>query len=274
MDALPEKLSKSCRAIPAIISFVFFLFFLSNVGNSTESSASFIQEQEVQLAWSANHGQGEQVYFSRYINNSWTVPVQVSDSVDFVFKPVSSTGNDKNIWVVWSKQNTRGSFLMFCRYSSDWTSPRLIHTGMNNNRAVTVVVDKENTPWIAWTGVDDSYSDVFWSRWSDGGWSKPIKAHAGNKVPDIAPRLALDNHGDVILSWQTYDDGKYITAVRKWDGRQWQEVAGELVKDGKPILLFDRKTVPAIPDFIQEPQKASLFIKNSEGAETIPLNRY
>ncbi|MBU1650473.1 MAG: hypothetical protein KKF37_14105 [Proteobacteria bacterium] len=232
------------------------------------------QEQDTELVWSAkNYGQGEQIYYSSFKKNKWTTPVQLSHSTDLVFQPASSSGTDGKVWVVWSRQDNSGSFMQFSVYSaSKWTPPRQINTGMDNNKAVTVVVDRDDTPWIAWTAIDDMYPDIFWSRWNGQEWDLPLKAHKENKVPDIQPALTLDESGHVNLSWQTYLDGKYMVVSQIWTGKQWQTVQNESGKNIRKKLMQENKKTLSIPDFVEDPRKATFFIKGNDGAGSIPLS--
>lgn len=230
--------------------------------------------REIQLVWSANYDHGEQVFFSRYKEDHWTIPVQISESKKFVFKPVSAAGDDGKIWVVWTESGKKGSSLKFSVYkNSRWSQAQPIETGMNDNRAVTVVVDTSGRPWLAWTGTKKTYSDVFWSRWNGTGWDTPEMAHAENNVPDVNPELAIDDSGQVILSWQTYSGGKYRTIMQWWNGRQWKILQPETKKNSEMKRVQVQKNIPSFPEFIKEPQKATLFLRTKEGAWSVPLSR-
>lgn len=234
------------------------------------------QEQDTELVWSAkNYGQGEQIYYSSFTKGKWTTPVQLSHSKDLVFQPASSSGTDGKVWVVWSRQDKNRSLLQFSVYNgSKWTPPRQINTGMDSNKAVTVVVDRNNTSWIAWTAIDDIYPEIFWSRWNGQGWDLPVRAHDKNKVPDIQPVLALDESGNINLSWQTYLDGKYVIVSQVWKGQQWQTVSSEFGDNIRKKLIQGDKGSFLVPDFVEDPRKASLFIKRTDGAGSLPLSLF
>ncbi|MBU4327326.1 MAG: hypothetical protein KKB91_06225 [Proteobacteria bacterium] len=241
-----------------------------------QKAESIKQEQDTKLVWSAkNYGQGEQIYYSSFTKNKWTTPVQLSHSADLVFQPASSSGTDGKVWVVWSRQDKNGSFIQFTVYSaSGWLQPRQINTGIDNNKAVAIIVDHDNTPWIAWTAIDDIYPEIFWSRWNGQGWDLPVRAHDKNKVPDIQPALALDESGNINLSWQTYLDGKYVIVSQVWKGQQWQTVSNESEKIIRKKLIRGYKGSFLVPDFVEDSRKASLFIKRTDGAGSLPLSLF
>ncbi len=251
------------------------LVVLANGTVSAKVNEQAIQDREINLVWSANHGQGEQVFFSNYQKNTWSIPVQISDSEEHVFQPVSSVGDDGKIWIVWTGLLKNKRLLQFSVYDvSSWSKPRQIDTGMDDNRAATLIIDIDNTPWIAWTATDESYSDVFWSRWNGKNWDVSVKAHSDNSVPDTHPALAVDESGHVVLSWQTYADGKYITVSQRWDGEQWQGLSHVSAQTIRKQKKQKSEELPEIPTFIKERYKAKIFIKDTIGAGAVPLSQF
>ncbi|MFH2122646.1 MAG: hypothetical protein ABIJ50_04095 [Pseudomonadota bacterium] len=224
---------------------------------------------DYKIVWSVNKHQGEQVYFSSYEKGRWTTPVQLSDSGDLAFHPTVSSGVDGRLWVVWTREDEKGSFLQFSTFNSSlWTKPRQIDTGMNNNKSATIVVDRNNSAWIAWTSVTEIYSDIYWSRWDGVQWAKPIKAHADNKVPDLNPILSLDDSGQIILSWQTFANGKYMTVSQKFDKKQWKNTSNVY----RESLATKQKNLPHPPDFIKEFRKATISVKENGSSWSTPLS--
>lgn len=252
-----------------------FLVVLLNGAVSAKANEQATQDREIHLVWSANQGQGEQVFFSNYKKNNWTIPVQISDSEEHVFQPVSAVGDDGKIWVVWTGLLMNKRLLQFSVFEkTHWTKPRQIDTGMDDNRAATLIIDADNTPWVAWTAAAESYSDVFWSRWNGKRWDVPVKAHSDNSVPDTHPALALDESGQVVLSWQTYADGKYITISQQWDGEQWQGLSHVNAQTIRKQKNLKSEKLPEIPTVIKERYKAKIFVKDTVGAGSVPLSQF
>jgi hypothetical protein len=250
-----------------------FFSLSSSVSYAQTSGETLVREQDVKLVWSANnYGHGEQIYFSSYEKNRWGVPVQLSDTFDMVFQPACSFGADRKVWAVWSRQDKNGSFLQYAVFNgSKWMSPVQIDTGMSNNKAVTIMVDGNNVPWIAWTAIDDMYPDVFLSRWNGKGWDAPVRVHEENNVPDVQPLLGLDEAGNVCLSWKMYAAGKYVTLSKVWNGRQWQAVSSDPEKEIQKKVVQREKGGLPVPAFVEDPRKATLFIKGQKGAVSLPL---
>lgn len=251
---------------------IFFLLLSSTVyAEKNAAPASII---ELQLVFSADYGKGEQVYISKYVNGDWTAPVQISQSDGFVLHPVSSTGNDGKIWVIWTQTDKKGKFLYYS-VSSDarWSKPEKIKTTMKDNRSATLLVDADNIPWVAWIAIQKTYSDVFWVRWNGVGWTAPVRANSDNNVPDINPRFTLQQSGSIILSWETYRDGGYVTESKMWNKgkRIFETTVSTVVSVHKKMRKGTQ--IPKLPAFIKEPHKATLFIRTEDGAEAVPLLR-
>jgi hypothetical protein len=257
-----------------VTNIVFFmLWFQVSYAESINKSIP-LQQQQIKLVWSADYGQGEQIFYSSYDkNNDWTVPLQLSDSRDSVYLPVVGSGNDGKVWVVWSHKKNKKIFLEWSVYrASKWSLPSQIETGLDSNKAVTIIVDLENRPWIAWSGTEKTYPDIYWSRWDGNGWEKAEKMHGANDVPDLDPSFLLDHNGNIVLSWQTFENRRYITVAKKWDGQQWQTVDPSMVESKMKNKSYGplAKIIP--PRLVQDSSQGSLFIKGPNGAESFSLS--
>lgn len=260
------------RCVQCIWSLVLFFLLVSSALAAPKGNA--VPVQDILLVWSADHGEGEQIFFSHHKEDGWTVPVQISSGKNFSFKPAAAVGDDGTIWVVWTESGKKGSVLQFTVYRNRrWAAPRQIKTGLKDNRAVTIAVDRNNIPWIAWTGTKKSYSDVFWSRWNGTGWATPVMAHAENEVPDVQPELALDESGQPVLSWQTYAGGRYGIRMQRWNGLRWQVLQPGSEKKSVQKRIVMQKELPPLPEYIKEPYKATLFVRTREGSWSVPLSR-
>jgi hypothetical protein len=231
--------------------------------------------EKLSLIWTASYNDDdEQVFFSKYENKEWAVPVQVSDSKSYVLQAAGSIDRDGTTLVVWTQVDKKGYFLYFSRKKNDiWSKPEQINTGMSDNREPVMVADSTGLPILAWTGVDDNYSDVFWSRWTGTVWSKARKIHADDIVPDVNPSFRTNEIGDIELSWQTFSNENPVTVVLQWNGDTWVE--GSLDTGQKKIATEKKRrdSLPQLPDFIQEQYKASFLYKDNYGTGKIPVIR-
>ena len=259
------------RFLFAVFSSLVFLLFVRNaVAVSKEKPYTF---DELNLVWTANYGEeGEQVYTSSFSKTKWSIPVQVSDAAEHVFHSAATVAGDGSHWVVWTQSEKKKKLLYFSTdKEGQWSKPSQIITGMDDNRNVTIAIDSEGQPFIAWTGVDKTYSDIFWSRIVHDAWSSARKVHGHNKVPDVDPVLWISDNGDITLSWQTFIDGRPVTAFVQWAGKSWVEKEQSFKEKHSAVQELRSKNLPQMPKFIQELYKAEFFYKDKYGTGTIPL---
>jgi len=242
--------------------------------DTTWSQVKSFEFDGLSLIWTADYDKNEQVYFSDYKEDTWSAPIQISNSEFHVFHAAGAIAHDGTIWCVWTQVDKKGVFLYSATYVKDsWSKPAKIHTGMVDNRYVVIVMDSKDTPWIAWTAVDDTYSDVFWSRWNGTGWSMAHKAHSDDNVPDVKPLLKSNINGNIELSWDTFSDGNSVTVSLQWDGEAWIESSLDMRK--KELVIEKRRShsLPRLPKFIREHYKASFFYRDNHGAGAIAVKR-
>ncbi|GAB4332533.1 MAG: hypothetical protein Kow0089_00440 [Desulfobulbaceae bacterium] len=232
---------------------------------------------ELQLVWSGKTDRGVQIFFSRYAKKGWVNPVRLSDADEMVFLPGVASGTDNRIWAAWSRLDTRKktAYLEYAMYDgSSWRQPERIRTGLKDCRAVTVMVDRDNIPWLAWEGIEKKYTDIFVSRWSDGKWSPARRVHVPNAVPDIEPALSLDAFGRLVLAWRTFSDGRYVETAKRWDGVRWQPAAFSPEEDVVRQTLGSKMELPPLPaGLAAEPHRVGIFMKGARGAASLPLAR-
>lgn len=262
-----------CHSITLHLSMFFWVYSLFVLFTHQETFANSIdgsdENDNYKIVWSENKQQGEQVYFSSYERGQWTAPVQLSKDENLAFHPTISSGDDGRLWAVWTREDEKGSFLQFSIFSSSlWSEPRQIDTGMSNNKSATIVVDRDNCAWIAWTSITETYSDIYWSRWDGEKWAKPIKAHATNNVPDLNPLLSVDDSGQIILSWYTFTNGKYMTVSQKFGKRQWESISNSY----RESLSVKQRRIPHPPDHIKDLRKATISIKEKYYSWSPPLS--
>jgi len=272
MMLLRSKSARCGMSTVIVLGLVFFFFSYSLLSAQIADKALPEQDLSLSLIWTADSKRGKQVLFSAFKDKKWTIPVLLTESKQQVYHAAVSSGDDGKIWAVWIREEAGGSFPQWSVYrSTGWSQPRRVVTGLDRNKAVSVIVDSANVPWIAWSGVDKKYPDIFWSRWNGEAWESAARAHAINEVPDLDPSLGLDGSGHVVLSWQTFVDGRYVTVSKNWDGQGWRTDFSSSMQAKMKNNLHERTRKITLPDFIKDPGQASLFIKGQDGAVSISV---
>jgi len=137
--------------------------------------------------------------------------------------PVIAAGRDGTIWIVWIEQTANASMLRYARVNSGKIieTERILKGVGEQSYAPAIVLDTNDQPWIAWSGIDDGFADVFSSRWANKTWSQAFLVNSPNKSPDITPIMGRDNK-TVWISWFGFDKTqRYVQFVAKWTGKSW-----------------------------------------------------
>lgn len=222
-------------------------------------------KQTASLVWSDSKSGHEQIYFSRYTDGTWENPTQLTDSEHLDYFPSSSMAKDGTTWVVWSSVQGKNILLMYSVLTDgSWSQPAAIDTGMTTNTGVSLILDGNGTPLIAWAGFDGQDDEIFWSHWESGGWAAAERVAADNDVPDILPKLALDNHGVLTIHYQSYNGNSYETKSFSHIDGHWQETAVQpLRKTRAASAQAERRVRPQLPAFVPDPSKAKIHIPSA-----------
>lgn len=220
-------------------------------------------------------GHGDQVFYSSYLKQSWTTPVQISNSSSHVYHPAVSRGHDNQKWIVWTQEDKIGKHLYYSVFSNQrWSKAKKINTETKDNRSASLIVDDYDMPWLAWEGADDGYSDVFWCKWNGKEWGKPVKAHRENDVPDIRPGLSLSEAGSVELSWMTYQGDKYVNAIVTLDDSKPGLRNYRQMEKRNDNGFYTKFAIPPLPSFVKKKHKAALFLRTLEGSGSVPVDHF
>ncbi len=224
------------------------------------------------LIWIAPYDGHDQVYYSQFRKGEWSIPLQVSHTKSFVFNVAGAIAGNGDVLLVWAEESKKGTFLYssVCK-KNHWSKPVRIITGMNDSRDPVMVVDGKGVIWLAWTGVDGSYSDIFWARRLGSGWSEARKVHGDNKVPDVDPVFSIDADGVVALSWQTFSDGNPLAVSMVWNGKAW--VGRSLQQRTQDLKNTEkrRKFLPRLPGFVFDMSRATFLFQDKNGSGILPV---
>jgi hypothetical protein len=123
--------------------------------------------------------------------------------------------------------------------------------------------------WLAWSGVQNHDDDIYFSRWQGVKWAKPALVHPDNNVPDILPQLSLSLEGKPLITWTSYNNGRYVYSLGEWNGRQWVAVANTsalFTKSIAQVRELKRAAVPQVPLFIRDTSQTSMLIDGNAGS--------
>lgn len=225
------------------------------------------------IVWSGTDGDDEEIFFSSYENDQWSVPFQITDNDVTDYLPVAVAGNDCRTWVVWSSPKEKGIFLYFRVFSKgSWSVVRPFPTGMKSNTAPSLLIGPDNMPWVVWAGLDGTDDDIFYSRWTGLSWSGPARVNVNDDSPDILPTITSGPLGLPRVQWLGFDGLSYVPFSSDWDGETWgKEMKGAQTLFAQQELKGKIPTFPDLPGFIGDVKKASIYQLNSNTCFSVPL---
>ena len=114
---------------------------------------------------------------------------------------------------------------------------------------VSLDVAPDGTAWVAWMGMDpeDLDEEIYFSRYSSGGWSERQRLHYQNSVADRFPELSVGDDGSVWVVWYQWNSSGARLRVSHGGDAGWS--APETVHqnagryDDKTILAIDSTNV-------------------------------
>ena len=157
---------------------------------------------------------------------------------------VWAAGNEFRGLEIWAAEWLHGN----------WGEPELVSPKGPGSQLAPRALVLDNSSWlVTWAAFDGEDDEVFWSRRSEGVWTKPARVAVDNSVPDITPRLlAID--GGALLAWSWYDGNDYRMKTSRFLAGRWTkpESFGEkgslypsVIQTGDGGLLLYKTVAPA-----------------------------
>jgi hypothetical protein len=165
-------------------------------------------EVSAELVWVESSTNDNRLMFSHLSSGTWSEPIAVYYSENFISTPTISTDLNQNKLLIWSEQSDKDRVLMSARNTSvdgTWREAKKINNFRAENLSPSIVIDSGNRPWVFWSSNYQGLDDIYYSRQEGEKWTAPQRVHASNKVPDVQPIASLNQDLDVVVNWKSYD---------------------------------------------------------------------
>ena len=216
---------------------------------------------DTQIVWSEKENGQSRVFTSRFEKDVWSNRVQLSSPNQSAVYPAISTGPNSITWVVWTVLQGKNSDLFFTTSleKGGWAEPAQIITNLSSNSAAMITVDRENTPWVVWSGFDGQDDEIFFTRWNGASWDIPLMVNDDNFTPDIIPSMALNDEGFPVIRWLGFAENGYVLLAKEWNGYGWDEIVVERSQDPfTPAVPKTDCNLPELPAYIENKEKAAI----------------
>jgi len=220
--------------------------------------------------WIEFDGEQHHVTLSRYDGKAWSQPGEiVYSSSNPLATPVLGTMQTGDKILLWAEKTRLKVVLMSARASDEqdaliWQFPwRFSDRGLEN-MAPALVTDLNGHLWVFWSSSTKLPSDLYYRKFDGNSWSDAELVNKMNEVPDNGAVPSLDERGNVVVQWNTYDLdlGAYTLEKRTF---LVENLGGT---DSSPIDVVDPSKVPE-PDFVPEEARSIMHFPGNSRIQSM-----
>lgn len=232
----------------AVLTAIFLLPACSSAAEGPPAYAVWAKpqpDQRTTLHYAAKHG------------GKWDEPKELAVEPGKHFTPVIAADRKGAVWIVWTEQKEKENILRYAVLRGGKTETGRVLREKNGGKkeqsyAPAIVIDPQDVPWIAWSGVTEGQmADIYVSSWLGGGWTEPTRAHEPNQTPDITPILGLRGGKDLWLSWFgiSPEQGTYVRySAELRGGGKWTAAGGPDPAEDVAAFISQRSRVEPFPE--------------------------
>jgi len=152
------------------------------------------------------------------------------------------------VWLIWAEDE--GDRQSVCVENTATGETWTISSSTEEARSLSILGDALGGVWAFWTAVTPDREQVFSSRFDGSAWSSEQLMTPGSKMPNITPRAAAGQDGQVWLVWSGYDGHGYQILASNWVGGKWTPAravtANEEANDVFPSVDLAFGSLPVI----------------------------
>jgi hypothetical protein len=118
--------------------------------------------------------------------------------------------------------------------------------GFEAVRGVSAALSPAGEVWMVWATTDAaaaggaSTTDLFYSRWTDQGWTPAHSVYRNTTTWEGSPSLVFDADGVAWVAWASATSAESALYVSRWTGYAWSAPlavpAGETAPNQQPVL--------------------------------------
>ncbi len=187
------------------------------------------------IVWSQFDGSNDQIFRSKYSDNTWTHPEYLSDNIspdgESALVPQVAMDNNDNAIIVWRQFDGSNNqiFMSDCR-NNIWTHPKYLTdnispSGENAYDHPQVTMDNNGNAIIVWRQYYGLNSQIFKSEYRNSTWRHPANptdhiSPSGESAYD--PQVSMDNNGNAIIVWRQSDGHNSQIFMSEYRNNVWR----------------------------------------------------
>ena len=185
------------------------------------------------ITWYQNDGSTWQIFKSEYRDGIWTHPSSLSDNISpdgqNALYPRVAMDNNGNAIITWQQSDGAKTQIFKSEYRGGiWTHPSSLSDNISpdgqNAEYPQVAMDNNRDAIIVWQQSDGANYQIFKSEYREDAWYNPSDL-SDNISPDgqnaYEPKVAMDNNGNAIITWQQYNGSSYKVFKSEYRGGVW-----------------------------------------------------
>lgn len=241
-----------------------FLIIVTFVFTSVSLAEGRIQFNQY-IVWPEATYEKHKLLLLKGSTNHWSnEPFQIAESSNPIITPSFVVRNEGNSWYVWTElEKISGRLRCRIKKQGKWNQPINIVTNTSSDMAPSMSLDHKGRPWLVWSGTNNNDDDIYYSRWLDNRWQKPLQVNTDDEWPDILPTIERDETNRMLVKWLGYDGQRYIKFFSYWTGSEWSEESAvkHTPKKRKELIDID---LTKLPDIIPEGTRGYLYDRTSQ----------
>lgn len=223
------------------ISPLFLLFCFTNTASAAVA----------EVVWVEFDGEQHHVMLSRYDGEAWSEPGEIVYTSDNpLTTPVLGTAQGGDKILLWAEKTRLKVVLMSARANTEkgelkWQPAKQFSDRGLENLAPAIATDLNGHLWVFWSSSTTLPSDLYYRKFDGEDWSEASRVHKANEEPDNGAVANLDEKGNVVVEWNTFDLdlGAYILENRTYLVENLDSAVLGLVDVVDPSAII-------VPDFV------------------------
>lgn len=194
------------------------------------------------------------LHYAAKHDGKWDEPKELAVEPGRHFTPVIAADRKGAIWIVWTEQREEENILRYAVLRGGKTETGRVLRHKNGGKeqiyAPAIIIDPQDAPWIAWSGVTEGQmADIYTSSWLGSRWVEPVRAHEPNETPDITPLLGLRGGSQLWLSWfgLSKDDEVYVRFTAELHDGAWQTAPQTAPAEASKAFIAQRTQIEPFP---------------------------
>lgn len=226
------------------ILFVFILYLLTG---TVHAETLFAPERVDNLwySWAGYDGRNIEIFCSFWNGSSWKKAEQLTEQFSGNSSPAVALDKNGNPWLVWAGWDGIKTSI-FCRHfdGKNWSNiTQADDVDIYSDTTPSITIDKNNTPWVIWSGSDGKDDDIYVSRWDGRKWVSPVMINTDDTTPDVMPVISADEQNNIIAAWCGFSADRYKLFYSKMSNNKWS--------DEKPVIKQGERFSADMPNILK-----------------------